>query len=213
VTRRCESTEDMTPMGPKRTVEADHRRATAERSVEAILDAAERLLARHVQVGVSAVAAESGLSRVTVYAHFPTREQLLEAVVERAVRQASVALQATEPDSGPPLDALERMVVVSWRELQRHQATARAAAEQLTPEVQRRAHRAAQRQLRKLADRGRREGQFRTDLPVDWLVGSCIALMHAAVDEVRAGRMNAATAQAALLASIRDLWVAPTSPG
>ena len=185
----------------------DHRRAIAERNVESILDAAERLLQHHAHLSVSAVATESGLSRVTVYAHFQSLEDLLEAVVERAVGRASGALERAEPDTGPPLDALERVIAVSWRELERHQATARAAAEQLTPEKQRHTHAAARRQLRRLLDRGRREGAFRTDLPADWLVTSCVALMHAAVDEVRAGRLSARTAQKALQASTRDLWV------
>jgi TetR/AcrR family transcriptional repressor of mexCD-oprJ operon len=193
-------------VAPTETVTTDHRRATAERNVDAILDATERLLERHAQVNVSAVAAESALSRVTVYAHFATREKLLEAVVERAVNGASAALEAAEPDSGPPLEALARLITVSWREIERHKSTARAAAEQLTPEVQRRTHMAARRQLRRLVERGRREGAFRRDLSADWLVTSCMALMHAAVDELRAGRMSATTAEEALLASIPDLW-------
>jgi TetR/AcrR family transcriptional regulator, mexCD-oprJ operon repressor len=184
----------------------DHRRAIAERNVEAILDATEALLAHHSQVSVSAVAAASGLSRVTVYAHFESREKLLEAVVERAVTRASAALEAAQPDSGPPLEALARLITVSWREIERHKSTARAAAEQLTPEVQRRTHMAARRQLRRLLERGRTEGAFRSDLSADWLVTSCMALMHAAVDEVRAGRTTASAAQKALLASIPDLW-------
>jgi TetR/AcrR family transcriptional repressor of mexCD-oprJ operon len=195
------------PVAPTEAAPADHRRATAERNLEAILDATERLLERHAQVNVSAVAAESGLSRVTVYAHFQSREKLLEAVVERAVGRASAALEAAEPDSGAPLDALTRVITASWREIERHKATARAAAEQLTPEVQRRTHMAARRQLQRLAERGRREGAFRSDLSADWLVTSCIALMHTAVDEVRAGRTSATAAQKALMASIRDLWV------
>jgi TetR/AcrR family transcriptional repressor of mexCD-oprJ operon len=186
----------------------DHRRATAERNIAAILDATERLLARHSPVSISAVATESGVSRVTVYAHFKTREDLLEAVVERAVNSATLALEAAEPDSGPPEEALVRLIEVSWRELERHQSTARAASEQLSVEVQRRTHAAARRQLRRLVDRGRRSGAFRRDVSSDWLVTGCVALMHAAVDEVRAGRMSGAAAQRALLASIRDLWAA-----
>jgi TetR/AcrR family transcriptional repressor of mexCD-oprJ operon len=189
----------------------DHRRAIAERNVEAILDATERLLDRHAPVSVSAVAAEAGLSRVTVYAHFQRRENLLEAVVERAIRHASIALDAAEPDHGPPLAALERLATVSWRELERHQWTARAAAEQLSPKVQHRIHAAVRRRLRRLVDRGRREGAFRTDLSADWLVTSCVALMHAAVDDLRAGRTSAASARKALVASIRDLWVGASS--
>jgi AcrR family transcriptional regulator len=193
------------------TATTDHRRATAERNVEAILDATERLLERHAPVSVSAVASESGLSRVTVYAHFATRETLLEAVVERAVTRASAALEAAEPDSGPPLEALARMITVSWREIEHHKSTARAAAEQLTPEVQRHTHMAARRQLRRLVERGRREGVFRSDLSADWLVTGCIALMHAAVDDVRAGRTSPAAAEKALLASIPDLWTTRAS--
>jgi TetR/AcrR family transcriptional repressor of mexCD-oprJ operon len=191
---------------PTEATTTDHRRATAERNVEAILDATERLLERHAAVSISAVAAESGVSRVTVYAHFKTRESLLEAVVERAVRSASLALEAAGPDAGPPEAALERLIEVSWQELERHQSTARAASEQLSAEVQQRTHAAARRQLRRLVDRGRRTGAFRRDVSADWLVTSCVALMHAAVDEVRAGRMRATAARKALLASIRGLW-------
>jgi TetR/AcrR family transcriptional regulator, mexCD-oprJ operon repressor len=185
----------------------DHRRATAERNLEAILDATERLLARHAAVSISAVASEAGLSRPTVYAHFATLEALLEAVVERAVGRASAALAAAEPDAGPPLEALDRVIEVSWREVEHHKSTSRAAAEQLSPEAMRRSHDAARRPIRKLIDRGRRTGDFRNDLSVDWLVTSAIALMHAAVDEVRAGRMTGNAARKALQASIRDLWI------
>ena len=191
---------------------SDHRRAIAKRNLEAIVNATERLLARHSQMSISAVAAEAGLSRVTVYAHFPTLEDLLEVVVDRAVRRASAALEAAKPDSGPPIEALERLVTVSWRELERHKATARSAAERLSPEAQRRTHLAARRPIRRLIDRGRREGAFRTDVSADWLVTSCIALMHAAVDEVRAGRMGATAARKALTASIRDLFVGSMPP-
>jgi AcrR family transcriptional regulator len=62
----------------------DHRRAVAERNVEAILDAAEALIERRSQTTITAVANEAGVSRVTVYSNFPTTEQLVEAVVERA---------------------------------------------------------------------------------------------------------------------------------
>ena len=184
----------------------DRRRATAERNLEAILDAAERLLERRAQVSISTVAAEAGLSRVTVYAHFHTLDELLEGVVERAVRRAGEALEAADLDSGPPIEALERLVTASWRQIEHHQSTARAAAEQLSPEAMRRTHRAARPRIRRLIERGQKQGSFRTDLPADWLVTGSMALMHAAVDEVRARRMSASAAEAALLATIRDLW-------
>src|SRR5215211_7210920 len=133
----------------------DHRRAVAERNVEAILDGAERLLQRGKQASVSAVAAEAGVSRVTVYAHFPGREQLVEALVARAIRRASKAIEAAEPDRGPPVDALRRVLAAGWEELGRHEEIARAAAAELSADAMRRAHETARELIRRLVDRGR----------------------------------------------------------
>ena len=185
-----------------------HRRATAERNIEAILDAVERLLARGSPATIVAVANEAGVSRVTVYAHFATREQLLEAVVERAVQRTAEALDAVEPERGPPLEALGRVIQVGWRDLDRNNAIAQAAGELLTAEELRRTHRAAHRRLRKLIDRGRRGGDFRTDVPAEWLVTAFHALIHAAGDEVRAGRMRAGPALEALRTTLEDLFSA-----
>jgi TetR/AcrR family transcriptional regulator, mexCD-oprJ operon repressor len=185
---------------------ADHRRATAERNIEAILDAAERLLARGAQATIVAVAGEAGVSRVTVYAHFPTREQLLEAVVERAVQRTTEALDAIEPERGPPLEALQRVIEAGWRDLDRNNAVAQAASEQLTPEALRRTHQAAHRRLRRLVERGRRSGDFRTDVPAEWLVSVFHALIHAAGDDVRAGRIRPTAALDALHSTMHDVF-------
>lgn len=185
----------------------DHRRAIAERNVEAIIHAAERLLVRGSQASIAAVANEAGVSRVTVYAHFPTREQLLEAVVERAVGRAGTALDAAEPESGPPLEALDRVIAAGWDELDRNHVIAQAAAEQLSPEALRRAHHAADRRIASLVERGRAEGTFRSDLPANWLVTTLHVLIHAAGDDVRAGRLNSAAAVDVLTTTVRDILV------
>jgi AcrR family transcriptional regulator len=184
----------------------DHRRATAERNIGAILDAVERLLERGSQPTIVAVANEAGVSRVTVYAHFAAREELLEAVVERTVQRTTEALDAVEPERGPPLEALGRIVDVGWRDLDRNNAIAQAAGELLTAEALKRAHRPAHRRLRKLVDRGRRSGDFRTDLPAEWLVTAFHALIHAAGDEVRAGRMRTGAALRALHVTMDDVF-------
>ena len=184
----------------------DHRRATAEHNLGSILDAAEALLARGAAAGISAVAAEAGVSRVTVYAHFPTREALLEAVVARAVRRAIATIEAQELDEGPPMDALERLTAAGWRELERHQAVAHAAGEQLSSAAVLRSHEAMHAPLGALVRRGQEEGAFRRDQPAGWLLASFFALMHAYRDEVRAGRLGAEDAIPTLQATLRRVF-------
>jgi len=181
-----------------------YQREVAERNVEAILDAAEELLAQG-HANISAVAAQAGVSRVTVYAHFPTWTALLEAAVERAVRQTMTALQSVRPDDGPPIEALDRMLAATWQHLARYQAMADAVAELLTPEAVTRTHQAAHHTIGALLQRGQADGSFRTDLPVRWLVTASIALVHACNDEVRAGHIDEHDAIRILTASVRDL--------
>ncbi len=188
------------------TTSTDHRRATAERNVEAILDAAERLLRQRSQASISGVAKEAGVSRVTVYAHFPTREELVEAVVARVTRAAQDSIENANPAEGDPVEALERVITVAWAELERQQAIRQAAAEELSPEAVWRAHQSAAGTVEKLIERGRREGSFRKDLPVEWLIASCFALLHTAADEVREGRIKPEAAMGAVKTSLIELF-------
>ena len=182
-----------------------YQREVAERNVEAILDAAEDLLASQGHASISAVATHAGVSRVTVYAHFPTWTALLEAAVERAVRRTMTALQSVHPDDGPPVEALDRMLAATWQHLARYGAMAAAVAEQLSPEAVTRTHHAAHHTIGALLERGRADGSFRTDLPARWLVTASIALVHACSDEVRAGHIDQRDAVRILTNSVRDL--------
>jgi AcrR family transcriptional regulator len=184
----------------------DRRRAIANRNVQAILDAAEELLGQQVPVTIAAVAAQAGVSRVTVYAHFATAEALLEAVVERAVGHAAAALAAADPGVGAPAGALARLVATGWRELGRNAAMAQAAAARLSADAMARAHQTAHEQLAELVARGRRTGAFRTDVPESWLATCCLALFHSCAEEVRAGRLDPAEAERVLTTTITDLF-------
>jgi len=182
-----------------------YQREVAERNVEAILDAAEELV-QQGQANISAVAAMAGVSRVTVYAHFPTWQALLEAAVERAVRRTMAALQSVHPEDGPPVEALDRMIAAAWQHLARYEAMAAAVAELLSPEAITRTHQAAHHTVGALAERGRADGSFRTDLAAGWPVSAAIALVHACSDQVRAGQIDKPDAVRILTTSVRDLF-------
>jgi AcrR family transcriptional regulator len=191
----------------------DSRLATAERNLGAILDGTERLLQRGEQASISGVAAEAGVSRPTVYAHFPDLERLLEALVERTVRRTMAAIDSAEPDRGQAVDALRRLLATSWEELGRHEDIARASAADLSADAMRRAHHDARAVIGKLIERGRHEGAFRTDVPAGWLVTSCLALIHAAAEEVRTGELDANAALDVLSVTITDLLARPAPAG
>jgi AcrR family transcriptional regulator len=190
----------------------DHRRATADRNVESILDAVERLLEQGSPATIAAVATEAGTSRVTVYAHFPAREQLLEAALERAVRRATTVVEAAAPDVGPPAEALDRLVAAGWQVLERFAGMAAATMESIPHDRHHQLHQPGMVPVYRLIERGRREGAFREDLPAEWLVACAYALFHAAAAEVRAGRLDVDAALGTLTLSLRDLFVGcPTS--
>jgi TetR/AcrR family transcriptional repressor of mexCD-oprJ operon len=187
----------------------DHRRATAERNVEAILDAAEALLHEGRPATISAVAGRAGVSRVTVYAHFASREAILEAVIERTVARAAEAFDAATSGASSAVEALDRAIRASWEELDRNSGIAEAAAAQLSPDMLRRTHEAGHAHARRIFEAGVDGGEFRSDVPVEWLVSVYHALLHVAGDDVRAGRLDGDTALHALTTTMRAAFAPP----
>ena len=192
--------------GMAETTTVDHRRAVADRNLQAILDATETLLAQNMPLSMSAVAAEAWVSRQTLYSHFPDRKALLGAVVTRAVNRWVAATERAEPQRGAPLEALGRLVDVGWQEISRSSHLARAASTELDAETVRQAHESGVDLLRRLVKRGRRDGSFRTDVPVEWLVSAFFSLIHTARDDVTAGRLRERSAQEALSRTVPDLF-------
>jgi TetR/AcrR family transcriptional regulator, mexCD-oprJ operon repressor len=189
-----------------RATTVDHRRAIAERNGAAILDATERLLGRHAPLSMSAIAAEAGVSRPTLYAHFKTIGAIVEAAVERSVNESLAAIEAVEPASGPPGEALHRMAEASWGQLARFEALARGAAEHLSPGALHRTHGPLMAHMLALVERGRRDGTFRTDLPADWLVTMFYSLVHAADEHASAQGVGRAEALELLKTTVTDLF-------
>src|SRR6478752_6584685 len=93
------------------------RRADADRSVLAIRQAALEALASDPDASMAEIARRAGVVRATIYAHFPTRESLLDAVMEDATGQVAQAIREAEPERGEPREALERVLLATWQQL------------------------------------------------------------------------------------------------
>ncbi|MGE5689594.1 MAG: TetR/AcrR family transcriptional regulator [Pseudomonadota bacterium] len=196
------------PSAPKR------RRADAERSVAAILDAAVEALAGDPDASMAEIARRAGVVRATIYVHFPTRESLLDAVMERSVAEVAEATRRAEPERGEPEDALERVLRATWRELARFQALLAINTTRLSAEELHRRHLPVLEQLAPLIERGQKAGAFRRDLPVAWHLAVIRAIVHTASAELRGGRLPESEAEAAMLGTaISAVSARPTPSG
>ncbi len=187
---------------PTTTAEASvrkRRRADAERSVAAILDAALEALASDPDSSMSEIARRAGVVRATIYVHFPTRTALLDAVMEHAIAQVVESMRGAEPQRGEPVEALERVLRATWRQLGQFHGLLALNIARLSAEELHRRHRPMLDQLEPLIQRGQKKRVFRRDLPVVWHLAVLRAIVHAASTEIRGGRLPEADAEAAML--------------
>jgi AcrR family transcriptional regulator len=175
------------------------RRSDAGRSVEAILAAAPDALASDPDASMAEIARQAGVVRATIYVHFPTRESLLDAVMERAVADVAQAMTSADPRRGEPKEALERVLRATWRELGRFHSLLAINTGRLSVEELRRRHLPMTSQLVPLIERGQKQGVFRSDLPAGWHVAVLRAIVHTASAELRSGRIAEADVERVML--------------
>jgi TetR/AcrR family transcriptional regulator, mexCD-oprJ operon repressor len=188
---------DTTPATTQR-----RRRSDADRSVAAILAAALDALAGDPDVSMAEIARRAGVVRATIYVHFPTRESLLDAVMERAVADVARAMTDAEPQRGEPKEALERVLRATWKELGRFHALLAINIGRLSVEELHRRHLPMTTLLVPLIERGQKTGVFRSDLPVAWDVAVIRSIVHTASAELKSGRISAAEVEPVMLETV-----------
>jgi AcrR family transcriptional regulator len=161
-----------------------------------VLDAARVVLGGRPDASMEEIAAAAGVARQTVYAHFPSREALIAAVVERITAEVTAAVAAAEPAAGPAPAALRRWLDACWRLMEDNPMLLNGAVP-ADPRDDLDSHRPLTGPLVGLLRRGQAAGEFDDRLPADWLAAAVIALGHAAGQQVAAGRMTPARAGAA----------------
>ncbi len=180
------------------------RRADAERSVEAILEAGLEALASDPDSSMSEIARRAGVVRATVYVHFPTRTALLDAVMEHAVAQVAEATRSAEPHRGEPEEALQRVLRATWHKLSDFHALLAINTSRLSAKELHRRHQPVMTLFVPLIERGQRKGSFRSDLPVAWHLAMIRAIAHAASAELQSGRIAADDVEQAMLSTVMN---------
>lgn len=187
------------------------RRADARRNIAAILDAAVDSLARDPQASIADIAAAAGVGRITLYGHFSSRAELIDAAFGHAIHQADQVLDRVDL-SGDPRDALTRLVASSWQIMNRLRSALAAAERDLPPERIRAHHGEPMSRVGSLISRGQREGSFRSDLPLEWLIALFYTVMHGAAAEIGAGRLQSADAARVITATLLSAYTPPPAP-
>jgi AcrR family transcriptional regulator len=166
------------------------RRADAERSIASITNAALEALASDPDVSMAEIARRAGVVRATIYMHFPTRESLLDAVMEHATGQVADAIREAEPGRGEPKEALERVLLATWRHLSLFHGILAINMNRLSAKELRRRHLPMTTQIVPLLERGQAAGAFRSDVSAEWLIAAVRAIVHVASTELQAGRLT-----------------------
>jgi AcrR family transcriptional regulator len=180
------------------------RRADAERSIARIVSAARSSLSEDPDATIDTIAAAAGVGRMTLYGHFKTRAELVEAALVDALRAGEETLSAVDL-GGDARDALDRLLASSWA-LVAESAALLAAAQGVLPAGRvHDLHAGPGERIEELVRRGQREGVFRTDLPIAWLVNVVHYVLHGAAEENRAGRIKTGDVAAVVTATVRSL--------
>lgn len=201
----------MTETKTQTKASARKRRADAERNIQAIIDAALEALASDPDASMAEIARRAGVVRATVYMHFPTRESLLDAVMVRSTGLVAEAIRSVEPSRGEPTEALERVLLATWKQLSDFHSVLAINISRLSAKELRRRHLPVTTQFMPLLERGQAEGVFRSDVSAQWLIAVLRAIVHVASTELQAGRLSQAEVEQTMLTTALAAISPPSS--
>jgi AcrR family transcriptional regulator len=178
-----------------------HLRADARRNHSAVVAAAMRVLAEDPDATMREIADASGLTRTTVYRHFPSRDELLRAIFRQVEAEADELTRAATAGD-PPFPAVMRAIAHDsialgqrYRFLAGHVAIAHAVHAESAPAP------ADEAIVRYLEQAGRRR-ETRRDLPLSWQARMVRSLAITAVEEVLAGTVGPDDAELLLTSTL-----------
>lgn len=181
---------------------ARRRRADAQRSIEAIVGAARRILSERPEASMEEIAACAGVTRQTVYAHFPSRDALIVAVVHSIRDEGLATLEAAGLDNLAPVEAMRKFLTIRWQLVERSAVLLEPMLNRMPTAKNAEAHRGVTVMIERIIARGQESGDFDRNRPLAWLVEATHSLGHVAAAQVVAGKLTTAEAAALLEVSI-----------
>ncbi len=188
------------------------RPALRDHIAVAILDAAAAVLAERGEAASMADVAEAaGVGRATLYRYFPSRDALLDALVESAIAEMRDRIVGAELEKVPVEEGLARVARgfiaagTKYLALMPHGAFghnrehSKGGDERLLIDP-----------LQALLSRGMAEGVLRSDLPAEALLGMFGRLLLAAIDRVSRDHVGVEQASAEVTSVFLHGTLAPT---
>jgi AcrR family transcriptional regulator len=164
--------------------------AESERTARArILAAARRHFFAHGFRGVTMddLAAELGMSKRTVYAHFGSKNEILEAMLQDKLASAAARLeQVTTTHADDFLAGLKELLATVLRETEEIRPPFMRDLQREAPElferVELRRREVIRRQFGRLFEEGLKEGKIRKDVPVPVIIEVLVGAAQAFVN-------------------------------
>ena len=157
-------------------------RADAQRNRERILEVAKLAFTRSgANASLDDIAKEAGIGPGTLYRHFPTREELLQAVYRSEMEKVAAA-ERRFAQSMPPLEALRAWLLLFVDAIETKQLIAPALTTLIgdPKKVFAASYAQMQQAIRALVERGIKSGDIRKDVDSMDLLRAVVGVAHVA---------------------------------
>ncbi|MER5795200.1 TetR/AcrR family transcriptional regulator [Streptomyces sp. NPDC001980] len=185
------------------------QRSNARSNHRRILATARRTLRDDPDASLDSIAVAAGVTRRTLYGHFPGRQALIDELTHEAGQALQQAFAAARTPGADPLEAMARMALAAWAvgdrfrmliSLGRRHPGGDAVHTTLAP---------AREEAIATIRRGQHGGVFAAHVPAPVLAHALEALMLALAEENGAGTWTDPSGEAAATAFLVAAGVAP----